>query len=124
MPFDEGMAKRLREIFEGRDDVVEKKMFGGIAFMHENIMCCGIVTDTLMARVGPDNYQSTLARPHAREMDFTGKALKGFVYVGPAGFADDVNRRRWAELLREIYVVPAGQIRVLSAIQTSINPRQ
>ena len=45
--------------------------------------------DVLMARVGPDNYQSGLSRPHAREMDFTGKSLNGFVYVDPAGFAED-----------------------------------
>ena len=98
MSFDEGVAQRLREIFEGRDDIVEKRMFGGIAFMQQGNMCCGIVNDTLMARVGPDSYQSALARPHAREMDFTGKALKGFVYVDPAGFADDADLRRWVEL--------------------------
>ena len=98
MPFDENVAERLRDIFEGRDDIVEKKMFGGIAFMHQGNMCCGIVNDTLMARVGPDSYQSALGRPHAREMDFTGKALKGFVYVDAAGFADDVNLRHWVDL--------------------------
>ncbi len=89
MAFDEGVAERLRELFEGRVDILEKKMFGGIAFMHSGNMCCGIMDDVLMARVGPDNYQSGLSRPHAREMDFTGKSLNGFVYVDPAGFAED-----------------------------------
>lgn len=98
MAYDEGVAERLREIFEDRDDVVEKKMFGGIAFMHRGNMCCGIVGDVLMARVGPDSYQSGLARPHAREMDFTGKSLKGFVYVDPAGFAEDDELRDWVSL--------------------------
>lgn len=98
MAYDEGVAERLREIFADRDDIAEKKMFGGIAFMHRGNMCCGIVNDVLMARVGPDNYQSALSRPHAREMDFTGKSLQGFVYVDPAGFAEDDEIRDWVGL--------------------------
>lgn len=98
MAYDEGVAERLREIFEDRDDIVEKKMFGGIAFMHRGNMCCGITNDVLMARVGPDNYQSALSRPHAREMNFTGKSLQGFVYVDPAGFAEDDELRDWVGL--------------------------
>lgn len=98
MPFDEGVAERLREVFEGREDIVEKRMFGGIAFMHRGNMCCGIVNDVLMARVGPDAYENALARPHARKMDFTGKAMKGFVYVDPDGFAEDDALREWVSL--------------------------
>jgi TfoX/Sxy family transcriptional regulator of competence genes len=101
MPYDEGVAERLRELFADRDDIVEKKMFGGIAFMHNGNMCCGIVKDTLMARVGPDNYQTALARTGAREMDFTGKALKGFVYVAPDGFAEDADLGGWVALCEE-----------------------
>jgi len=100
MAYDEGTAQRLREFFGSRDDIIEKKMFGGIAFMHCGNMCCGIVNDTLMARVGPDNYEEALARPFAREMDFTGKALTGFVYVDPAGFAEDSELRAWIALCK------------------------
>jgi TfoX/Sxy family transcriptional regulator of competence genes len=98
MAFDEGVAERLREVFEGRSDIIEKRMFGGIAFMHSGNMCCGIVNDVLMARVGPDAYGDALSRPHARPMDFTGKAMKGFVYVDPAGFAADDQLRGWIAL--------------------------
>ncbi len=98
MAYDEGVAERLREVFDGRSDIVEKKMFGGIAFMHSGNMCCGIVDDMLMARVGPDAYEEALKRPHAREMDFTGKSLKGFVYVEPAGFAEDEQIQKWISL--------------------------
>lgn len=98
MPFDEGVAQRLREVFENREDVIEKKMFGGIAFMHRGNMCCGVVNDVLMARVGPEAYESALSRPHAREMDFTGKALSGFVYVDPEGFEGDNDLRNWVAL--------------------------
>jgi len=98
MAYDEGLAERLREIFADRYDVDEKRMFGGLAFMVQGHMCCGIVGDTLMARVGPDKYTHALRRAHAREMDFTGKAMKGFVYVDPAGFEADEDLRGWVAL--------------------------
>ena len=98
MAYDEGVAERIREVFDGRQDIVEKKMFGGIAFMHSGNMCCGIVDDMLMARVGPDAYEEALQRPHVREMDFTGKSLKGFVYVEAEGFAEDDELRDWLAL--------------------------
>lgn len=98
MPFDEGVAERLREVFGDRDDVVEKKMFGGIAFMHRGNMCVGINAETLMARVGPLQYDEALSRQHVREMDFTGKSMKGFVYVDPAGFAEDSALREWVSI--------------------------
>ena len=101
MAYDEGVAERIRAVFDGRSDIVEKKMFGGIAFMHSGNMCCGIVRDTLMARVGADNYQSALARAGAREMDFTGKAMKGFVSVDPDGFTEDADLRDWVALCEE-----------------------
>lgn len=98
MAYDEGVAERLRDIFNGQPDIIEKKMFGGIAFMHAGNMCCGIVNDVLMARVGSENYAKALARQHAREMDFTGRSMKGFVYVDPAGFAEDRQLRQWIDL--------------------------
>ena len=98
MAFDEGVAERIREVFDGRDDVLEKKMFGGIAFMHRGNMCVGVNGDCLLARVGPTTYDDALSRPHAREMDFTGKALKGFIYVAPEGFAEEDDLRDWINL--------------------------
>jgi len=91
MAYDEGLAQRLREIFADRYEIEEKRMFGGIAFMLRGHMCCGIVGDTLMVRTGPDHYAEALQKPHAREMNFTGKAMKGFVYVDPAGVEDDAD---------------------------------
>lgn len=85
MAYDEGLAERIREQFIDRTDVEEKKMFGGLCFMVSNHMCCGIVDETLMARVGPDKYDECLAMRHASEMDFTGRAMKGMVYVSPDG---------------------------------------
>jgi TfoX/Sxy family transcriptional regulator of competence genes len=98
MAYDEEVAQRIRDVFDGRRDIVEKKMFGGIAFMHRSNMCVGITDDALMARVGPDAYADALQRPHAREMDFTGKSMKGFVYVNPEGFSEDGDLREWIAL--------------------------
>jgi TfoX/Sxy family transcriptional regulator of competence genes len=98
MAYDEGVAQRLREIFEDRKDITEKRMFGGIAFLLSGNMCCGVVGDTLMARVGPDRYEEALSRPHAREMDFTGRPMRGLVYVSPDGFESDSDLRSWVAL--------------------------
>ena len=108
MAYDEGLAERLREVFSAQRDIVEKKMFGGLAFMWRGNMCCGIVDDTLMARVGAEYYAEALKSPHAREMDFTGKVMKVYVYIAPAGFEDDVALQSWVELcLRFVATLPA-----------------
>ena len=98
MAFDEGVAQRIREQLGDRPDIVEKRMFGGLAFIHRGHMCCGVQDKMLMARVGPDAYADALSRPCTREMDFTGKALKGFVYVDPSGFDEDDQLREWIDL--------------------------
>ena len=98
MAFDEAVAERLREQFATVSHVTEKTMFGGIAFMVAGNMACGVVDDRLMARVGPDQYEAALARPYAREMDFTGKPLRGFVYVDSAGFEDDADLAAWVAM--------------------------
>jgi hypothetical protein len=108
MAFDAGTAERLREVLAQRHGVIEKKMFGGIAFMLRGHMCCGVVGDVLMARVGPEQYAAALKQPHVREMDFTGKPLKGFVYVDPPGFESDANLERWVNTCeRFVATLPA-----------------
>lgn len=101
MAFDEGLAQRLREIFAERDDMKERRMFGGLAFMLSGNMCCGVIGDELMARVGPDNYASALEHAQARPMDFTGKPLTGFVYVASDGIAADQDLERWVRRCTE-----------------------
>ena len=97
MAYDEGLAQRVREALSERDGLTEKKMFGGLCFLLNGNMCCGIVRDELMLRVGPEAYEATLARPHAREMDFTGRAMRGMVYVGVEGLAEDADLAGWLE---------------------------
>lgn len=98
MAYDEGLAQRVREVLSDRQDLAEKKMFGGLCFLLGGNMACGIVGEELMLRVGPDAYESTLQRPHAREMDFTGRAMRGMVYVGADGLADDRELDEWVSI--------------------------
>ena len=98
MAYDEGLAQRLRELLADRSDVAEKKMFGGLAFMVRGHMTVGVNKADLMLRCGPDRYQEVLALPHAREMDFTKKPLKGFVYVDPKGFESDGELQGWVDI--------------------------
>lgn len=98
MAYDEGVAERLRELFLERPGVSEKKMFGGLAFMYRGHMLVGVIGESLMARIGPAEYENVLKRPHVREMDFTGKPMKGYVYVEPAGFESDTDLEKWVDL--------------------------
>jgi len=95
MAYDEGVAKRVRTALGNSPDVVEKRMFGGIAFMLRGNMCCGVIGGRLILRVGPKGYGTALSLPHARAMDFTGKPMKGMVYVEPEGFASAGDLKAW-----------------------------
>jgi TfoX/Sxy family transcriptional regulator of competence genes len=97
MAYDEDLADRIREVLADRKGLTEKKMFGGLSFMLAGNMCCGIVKDNLVVRVDPDSYEKALAKPHARPMDFTGRPIKGMVYVGPEGYSTDEELKYWLD---------------------------
>lgn len=97
MAYDETLAGRVRAALAGEPGYSERKMFGGLCFMLHGHMTCGVVKDELMVRVGPDAYAEALALPHAREMDFTGRPMKGMLYVAPAGLATEPALRQWVE---------------------------
>jgi hypothetical protein len=95
MAYAENDGQRVRDALGDRDDVVEKPMFGGLCFMVRGHMAVGLTAAELMVRVGPDAWEAALAEDHAREMDFTGKSLKGFVFVDPAGWATKKDLGKW-----------------------------
>ena len=97
MSYDEGLAERLRDALQSQRGISEKKMFGGLAFMSRGYMFVGITGDILMARIGPDYYEQALVRPHVRVMDFTGKPMKGYVFVDPPGFESDSDLSDWVQ---------------------------
>lgn len=101
MSYDERLAARVRSVLGKRARAAERKMFGGLAFMVSGHMACGIVGQDLMVRVGPARYEKALARRHARPMDFTGKPLRGMVYVRPSGLRSRAALSGWVQLALE-----------------------
>ena len=95
MAYDEGLAQRVRELCG--DGLDEKKMFGGLGFFDRGNMAFGVMGDVLMVRVGPQSYESALSQPHVREMDFTGRPMRGMIYVDPPGIEDDDDLQGWLE---------------------------
>lgn len=98
MAFDEALAERMRAALAAERGVSEKRMFGGLAFLRDGKMFCGIVKDELMVRVGRDEYERALSRPHVREMDFTGRPMVGYVFVEPEGLGTRSSLARWLDL--------------------------
>ena len=95
MAYDSGLAQRIREVLAGRLGVSERAMFGGLAFLVDGKMLVGVQGSILMARVGPERYEDALAVAHARQMDFTGRPMKGYVYVDPPGLTQDQDLKAW-----------------------------
>lgn len=99
MPYDEKVADRLRAAFTRTlgpsDDIEERKMFGGIAELVNGHMCVGVLGSELVVRVRPEDAETALRRPHARPMDFTGRPMKGWLYIATPGFASDADLDGW-----------------------------
>ena len=108
MAFDQDIARRVRDVLSEEYQFNEKLMFGGLAFMVRGHMCCGIVGQDLVIRVGANQHDQALAEPHVRDMDFTGRPMKGFVYVSPLGYRSKANLRKWIRRsLRFVSSLPA-----------------
>ena len=97
MAHNEQLAERIRAVVNDHPDVSSKKMFGGIAFMLNGNMCCGVVGDDLMVRVGADAYEDALSMRGARPMDFTGRPMKGMVYVDGDRLTSSDELASWIE---------------------------
>ncbi len=95
MPYDEELAGRVRDQLDARPDLVERKMFGGIAFMLGGNMACGVLGDELIARLPAEEGEAALAQPGVRPFDFTGRAMKGFVVVSSSLLETDDELDAW-----------------------------
>ncbi len=99
MAYDEYLAERIKLILKEKNtSFEEKKMMGGLALMINNKMCVGIANNDLMARIDPNIYEEALTRNGVREMDFTKRPMKGWVYVGPEGIDLDEDLAAWIQL--------------------------
>src|SRR5574341_1122144 len=97
MAYDEGLAVRVRELLGARLDVAEKRMFGGLAFLLNGNMACGVRGDDLIVRLAADDTDAALAEPGIRPFDLTGRATRGWLLVGPDAHAEDDDLRRWVD---------------------------
>lgn len=98
MAFNEKLNDRIREAFADLPKVEEKYMFGGSCYMLNGKMCIGVVDDEMMCRIGPDVYEEALEKPGCREMVFTGKPMKGYVYVSEEGIKTKKQFDYWINL--------------------------
>jgi TfoX/Sxy family transcriptional regulator of competence genes len=95
MAYDEGLAERIRGELAEQQGVQEKHMFGGLSFLLNGNMAVGVIKDDMVVRADPEQYDALLELPHARPMDFTGRPMKGWIYVAPEGLAEDADLRAW-----------------------------
>lgn len=72
-------------------------MFGGVSFMVDGQLCCGVLKDDLVVKVGADGFDAVLAQPHARIFDFTGRPMVGMVYVAAVGLSGDDVLGAWVQ---------------------------
>ena len=98
MAYNESLANRVRESLSHVRKVQEKKMIGGLTFMVNDKMCVGIVKDELMIRIDPAVYEESLTKLGCHKMEFTGRALKGFVLIGEEGIRTKKGLQYWVEL--------------------------
>ena len=97
MAFDEILAARIRDALARMRGIEERKMFGGIGFLLHGNMLVGVWKNSLIVRLGPDNYDDALLEPHVREFDITGRAMKGWVLVEPEGVVEDERLKDWIQ---------------------------
>jgi len=95
--YNEELTNRIHTLTKDRG-LVEKKMFGGVAFLLNGNMCFGVAKDDLMVRVGPERYKDALALTNARPMEITGRPMKGFVFVNSNGWSKNATLTKWLEM--------------------------
>ncbi len=99
MPHDELLEQRIRRFFDAKRIKHEaKRMMGGLCFMVNGKMCVGVEKNRLMARIGPEAYDGALKRNGCRPMDFTGRPMRGFVFVELEGLKSEEDLRYWLDL--------------------------
>ena len=95
MAFDQTLAARVQELLIRTAGITEKKMFGGIAFLLNGNMCVGVWKDSLIVRLDATEGAAALYEPHVREFDITGRPMRGWIMVDPAGLEEDRDLNEW-----------------------------
>ena len=97
MAFNGPLAVRIRTALTSKKGIEEKKMFGGIGFLLHGNMLVGVWKNSLIVRLGPDQWDEALLEPHAKEFDITGKSMRGWVMVEPGGIEDEDQLEEWIQ---------------------------
>lgn len=120
----EALVARVRRALGTRRGLTERKMFGGVAFLLDGKMCCGVTKDgRVVVRVGPDAYEEALRHPHARECDFTGRPLRGMVFLTPAGIRSRQGLPSWVSRAAAFVTsLPARKAKERTASRRSARP--
>jgi len=99
MAYNEKLADRTREIIAlTHKKIEEKKMFGGLCFMVNDKMCVGVEKNRMMVRLDPDKYDEVIEKEGCEPMDFTGKIMKGFVFVNDEALKTKKQLEYWIKL--------------------------
>ncbi len=97
MAFDEQLADRVRDLIVGHGEVSERKMFGGIGFMVSGNMAVGVIGEELIVRLDPEDAEDAISEPGVRKFDFTGRPMRGWIFVAARATADDDALASWVE---------------------------
>jgi len=112
MACDEGLAQRIRELLQDDSDVEEKRMFGGVAFLVNGNVSCGVHNEDLIVRLEPEGHAAAILEPFTRTFDITGRPMRGWVTIMRDGCEDDANLARWVErALRFARSLPAKGVK-------------
>ena len=118
MSFNEKLAERTRELIaETQNNVAEKRMFGGLCFMVNDKMCIGVEQERLMVRLDPARYDEALSKEGAAPMDFTGRVMKGYVFVDLAAVNTEKKLRYWVEIALEYNKIAKATVKKKKAIK-------
>ena len=102
MAYDQFLEQRIRRYFDAKGIEHEAKhMMGGLCFMVNGKMCVGVVDNQLVARIDPAAESDALTKPGCKPMDFTGRPMKGFVFVEPLGIQTAAQLAAWLSLALE-----------------------
>ena len=97
MPYDVKLAARVSAVLANTPHLTEKKMFGGVGYLLNGNMACGVYKEYLIVRVGPERYQAALEAPYIKVFDITGRPMTGWVMIAPEGCKTEDGLKSWVE---------------------------
>lgn len=97
MPYDQDLAQRIGEALHGLPGLQAKKMFGGIGYLINGNMACGVLGEDMIVRVGPGKYDEALAQPYTRPFAMTGRPMSGWLLVSPSGVIEESDFKSWID---------------------------